>query len=374
MRVLVNAAAALPGTSAETYLGGMLAALMRARPGWECTVILSADQPALASALPDGVRHRSVALPRSRVLRGLRLQTLVRRLVRETRADVLYNVGNFFVWRSGCHQVCLIENMSVFSRSPIRWDARGRLRNRILRRLTRAALGRADLVIFPSERAAVLATRLARGRAPSLVIHHGCAPSAGAREAPGPPFVLCVSSFYPFKNLPLLVRGFAIFREVSGYAGPLVIVGHQQPDTGVRQVREAAAAAGVQDHVRLVPPVTPGVLAGYYRAADALVMPSLEESFGLPVLEAMTAGCPVVAADVALGDRPGAYFNPFPEICADAAEYFDPFDARSLAGALGRAVGGRASLAARGRARAASFTWERAAEALAAGFEQAAAS
>ena len=77
-----------------------------------------------------------------------------------------------------------------------------------------------------------------------------------------------------------------------------------------------------------------------------LVFPSLYEGFGLPPLEAMACGCPVAVANA----------TSLPEVCGDAAEYFDPLSAEDMATAILRALDGH--LAERGIARAAQFTWD----------------
>ena len=104
-------------------------------------------------------------------------------------------------------------------------------------------------------------------------------------------------------------------------------------------------------------------LEGLYALADAFVFPSLAEGFGLPVLEAMARGVPVACSDR----------SSLPEVAGDAALLFDPEDPRAIAAALARLLGD-AALAERlrgaGRARAATFTWERCAELTAAAYER----
>jgi glycosyltransferase involved in cell wall biosynthesis len=163
------------------------------------------------------------------------------------------------------------------------------------------------------------------------------------------PFFLYVGSAYPYKNLPRLIDAFAL---VEGDF-QLVLAGDQEQFAAALQAR--AAEQGIESRVVFPGPVTELELLALYEAARVYVFVSLSEGFGLPGLEAMAAGVPVVAA------RAGS----LPEIYADAAEYCDPRDVESIAAALTNAFGDealRARLSARGRARAAEFSWKRAAE------------
>jgi glycosyltransferase involved in cell wall biosynthesis len=162
------------------------------------------------------------------------------------------------------------------------------------------------------------------------------------------PFVLCVGNRKPHKNLPAAVRalaklrtdGFPILRLVIAGAGPS------------HEFRQAAADESVVEAVVDVGAVSDDLLHALYGAAEALFFPSLFEGFGLPVLEAMAAGTPVVASNRAS----------VPEVVGSAGEVADPDDVDAFAAAARRVIGDpahRAELVRRGRERAAELSWER---------------
>ena len=149
------------------------------------------------------------------------------------------------------------------------------------------------------------------------------------------------------KNLPRLLSAFTALIQ-QGRDLELVIAGEHGP--GTSDVIQRASILGVLDRVRLPGFVPREDLIPLYRGALALVYPSRAEGFGLPVVEAMTCGLPVVAS------RAG----PLPEVGGDACLYVDAASAAEMTQAVSKildAGGLAADLARKGRARAAQFTW-----------------
>ena len=110
------------------------------------------------------------------------------------------------------------------------------------------------------------------------------------------PFVLFVSSLWPYKNCDGLLRAWALARnEVPDRQ--LAIVGPGRDEGYLAKLRSLVAELGIADDVVFVGGVALEETVHFYRAADAFVYPSLNETFGLPILEAMACGCPVVTSD-----------------------------------------------------------------------------
>jgi glycosyltransferase involved in cell wall biosynthesis len=154
------------------------------------------------------------------------------------------------------------------------------------------------------------------------------------------PYVLFVGTPEPRKNLTRLVSAMTILRE-RGLLENLVVVGAGGWGGGV------PAGPGIHITGR----VTDEELHSLYANATCLALPSLHEGFGLPALEAMAAGTPVVAG------RSGA----LPEVTGGAAVLVDPRSETAIADGIERAIAERDALVALGRSRARQFSWERAA-------------
>jgi glycosyltransferase involved in cell wall biosynthesis len=166
------------------------------------------------------------------------------------------------------------------------------------------------------------------------------------------PYLLAVGSRRLHKNFRCAVDVLALL-AMDEPALRLVVSGEDAPHW--REVMAHASQLGVAERVIAAGTSNDGQLAALYANAEALLFPSLYEGFGLPLLEAMQCGTPVVASNVAS----------IPEVAGDAALLFNPHDAAGMAGAVRRLRGDaqlRSDFVERGRVRAAQFTWERCAE------------
>ena len=161
------------------------------------------------------------------------------------------------------------------------------------------------------------------------------------------PFVLFVSSLWPYKNCDGLLRAWALARHELGDR-QLVIVGPGRDEKYLASLRLLADELGIAADVIFVGGVPLAGTVRFYQATDVFVYPSFNESFGLPILEAMACGCPVVTSDT----------SAMPETAGGAAALADPADPASIAKAIIEAAGpGRDRMRDLGLKRAAQFTW-----------------
>jgi glycosyltransferase involved in cell wall biosynthesis len=227
------------------------------------------------------------------------------------------------------------------------------------RALARPALARvlrtAARVVCVSEASAADVRRWAPAAAARVV----AIPNGVSAEFSGPvtaplaagvaaPYLLCVGNQKPHKNLAAAVAVLARLRAGAHPGLRLVVAGR---DFGTDGLRDVALAAGVGDAVTTLGEVDDRTLHALYAACGALVFPSRYEGFGLPVLEAMAAGAPVVASNTPA----------VAEVAGDAAAaLLSPDDVAGMAAACDRLLTdpeARRAAAARGRARASAFRW-----------------
>ncbi|MBO1325142.1 glycosyltransferase family 4 protein [Acetobacter sp. TBRC 12305] len=305
-------------------------------PAAPCEQAMAEDQPRRAVGRRKGQMWEQFELPRA------------------ARQGVLLNLGNTGpLW--GGPRIVIIHDAGVFSQ-PGSYSWKFRLWYRFLhtvlrythaRLVTVSRFSRMELAKYlriPAERITVIsegAEHIAGVAAdPAILARFGLHPQR---------FVLAVGNLAPHKNLARLD---ALARALGARGIPLVISGSVNA-----AVFNAKAGQALPNPAIYVGRVTDRELRALYEAAACFVFPSLYEGFGLPPLEAMACGCPVVAADIAV----------LHEICGTAALYADPTDPDAIAKAVLDVLDTPSSardMRAAGKVRAASFTWDRAARSL----------
>ncbi len=198
------------------------------------------------------------------------------------------------------------------------------------------------------------------GKQNITVVHNGVDPSwSEVVTGPSPhpkPYLLFVGSVKPHKNLSRLLEAFD--RLLQKIPHDLIIIGRQEGFiTGDALANERASA--MHSRVKCVGEVDHDheILRRFYGHADALILPSLYESFGLPALEAAASGCPIVVSRV----------GGLPEVYGESALYCDPYDVGNIANTIFQMVTDRDLRRRhidRGRAVATLYSWDQAAQQL----------
>ena len=164
------------------------------------------------------------------------------------------------------------------------------------------------------------------------------------------PFVLYAGNIKPHKNVDRLIEAFSILRKTGLTDVKLLIIGDEL--SKYPNLRRTVHRFQLHKHVRFLGFVPDATLSVLYRLASVFVFPSLYEGFGLPPLEAMAAGAPVITSNV----------SSLPEVVGDAAILIDPMSPPAIAEAMARVLTDsklRADLVRRGFERVKTFSWER---------------
>lgn len=383
MRVVVDAVA-VEGGGGRTYLLNIMEALVASIPAHDYVVVLTTRQRDLARQLPTAVKTIVCgSAPASPWLRIVWEQVALPAIVRRERADVLLAGFNTSPLFTRAPVVLVAHSVNAYSDLPIAWSRYMVLRHVGLRWLGRRSAAVARRVVFVSRTSAeVMAPKMGVEPERVRVVHYGWRPpidvtnDTPAAATPSSRYILTVGDLLEHKNVETLMDAFDLLVDEAGYQGELVIVGglDSTSDYG-RRLTQCHGRLRHAARVRFAGRISYPGIAAVYRHADLFALPSLEETFGLPLVEAMGAGVPVVAADWRLnkaGER--GRTNVGPEICGAVAEFFDPEDPRALMMAMRRVLEEperRAHMVREGPPRAAEFSWRRAADGLLAVLDEA---
>ena len=142
-----------------------------------------------------------------------------------------------------------------------------------------------------------------------------------------PPFILYAGRLEPRKNVKRIVEAYDLFRQTSGRKEKLVIVGG--PGSASQEVKQRAAASPFFKDIQFIGVVYFEDMPSLYSLAEVFIFPSVSESFGLPVIEAMACGTPVITSNI----------TSLPEISGDAALKVDPYNTEEMSKALSVMLG-----------------------------------
>jgi glycosyltransferase involved in cell wall biosynthesis len=355
-----------PGTSTSvgtiggmrTYLTNLLTEMVASAPQHRF-MLLTPDWNASLDLPPDP--HLEVvppqSVPQSRVRRVFYEQTAYPSVIHRTGCDVYLGLCNTLPRGLRVPSAVVIQS-TQFQFVP---EAYGFLQRNYQRWGAAKAVRQADAVITQTEHSREDVIGWVGADAGKIhAVHPGLYFTQKDMSPPGPkdgqPYILCVGAFYPYKNLFRLIEAFSLLRQ-DQLPHELVIVGSDTSGMTRDDLSRHARALGVENAIRLPGRVPRAVLEDFYRRADVFVMPSLYETFGHPVLEAMVFGCPVVAA------RAGC----LPEVVGDAAELVDPLSPEAIAQGLAAVItvpDRREELIRLGKERLNSFSWRTTAEKL----------
>ena len=340
----------------------LLRALVAAEPAWEFIVYVHPGEPNTRFALDELAASPNVSL------RPVRLPLLVPTeqalwplLLRQDRVDLFhspYVIGPI----AGPTPTIVTVHDLIFERFPSYTPRR--LLRAAYRALAALAIRHASAVIAVSDATRRdLARWYGRAEAKTVVVHNGIDPGfrrvtdaarlddVRRRYQLPERFILGVGAGRPHKNFTALVHA----AQLLGPGDPRAIVLASAPDPRFPDlVGQAIQRLGVGERVRRIQGVREADLAALYSLAEIFVFPSFVEGFGLPMLEAMAVGCPVIAARS----------SSLPEVGDDAVLYVDPRRPAEIVARvrdLDADPALRAMLVERGLARVASFSWDEAA-------------
>jgi len=359
MRVGLDLLYLIPGETGgrEAYARELVPAMLDQMPALELIAFHSRDLDArLVEELGEGIRAVRVPVStRSRAQWACGELALVSLAARKERVELLHSPANFAPPWGPFRRIVTIHDLQ-YRAVPELLSTPARAATHAL--VSLAARGADRIIAVSAAGGEEIAAGLGVERAKIDVIPNGVRPPATGADGGDAreryrlgerPVVLTVATNLPHKNLPVLFEALALIPPEGRPV--LAIAGH---GTGDPELHAAASASGVGPDVRLLGGRSTIELDSLYAVAACLVLPTLHEGFGLPVLEAMARSVPVACSDIAA----------LREIGGAAALYFDPHDPSEIAAKIDVLLanpGVAHRICELGRARAKQFSWSSAA-------------
>lgn len=374
MRIAINALSARAG-GGLIYLSKLISHLREIDRDNEYYIFVTRSNREKVIQFEDP-RFRAVMVNVGNVgLRVIYEQTMLPFLLRRLGVDVVYAPADLAPLFAPCKVVLGIQNSNIYYPGVVRWGLMRRAKLKIQRWLASLSAKKATKVIFMSKTSAAdIGRKLNISEVRRVAIWHGVETD---RFSPGRAsvssmnifpnnrvksgYILYVSNMNRHKNFEVLLKAYSMLEGSLRDKHQLLVVGRISKSYLV-ELSNLAQDLGCAENLIFAGEVTHENLPSIYRNAILFVLPSILETFGIPIIEAMASGVPVIASSASV----------LPEIVGDAGLLFDPKDPSDLARKIIAVIGDerlRNALIEKGLQRARLFTWERCARETLAVFE-----
>jgi len=359
MHVSIMGRSLRPGfTGVGSYVSGLVESVAQARPSRNVSVFLTQDAPAVSD--PNLIAIRAPFPTPNEYVRAFWEQTVVPWEVSRRGIDLYHSPNYILPVALRAPSIVTIHDLTYLDASLHKWTS-----HHYLRTFVSLAVRKADAIVAVSEHSKLQIEQHypeAIGRVHAIYqgyrrnIQRPCSAEIEnflEVEALHRPYVLFVGTIEPRKNIPRLIAAFELAVRVADLDHHLYLVGGWGWKSG--GARDALRASPLADRIHSVGYVVNEQLPLYYAGADLFVYPSIEEGFGLPPLEAMVCGTPVVTSNC----------SSLPEVVGDAAITVDPFDVKAIAEAMASTLADarlRERLRTAGFAQSQRFSWAKSAE------------
>ena len=365
MKIAINILGARLG-GAITYLKNILPLFAEMDRVNEYFILYSKEQEKLLFDAPANFHWIEFqSLSRFPSARPILEQLLVPIFIWKNKIDILLSTSDTTCFLASCKVVLTMHNLAIYMPLERKINNMLRLRFFILRQLAKCSARKAKSIIFVSNTSRyIISQRMKIPLEKTRVVYHGIDDIFLRENAQGSElngihirdasYILFVSNLGKNKNLIGLVKAFSLLYNKLKARYHLVIAGEIWAKDDFAVAQEIIQKEKIEEYVHFLGRVEYTKLPTLYRNAMLFVFPSYSETFGLPLVEAMASGLPIVASNA-----PSC-----PEICQDAAVYFNPADVEEMGSAMHTVLsdeGLQKNLRERGLERAKNFSWKKSA-------------
>ena len=364
MKIAINTTSAVAG-GGVTYIKNLLTYLSKINTNHQYLILTTLKGKDVFYFQHPNFTFLSFRMAsRNPLLRILWEQLILPFILKKESVDVLFSPGNICPLFSKLPNVIMVQNIEPFSDDLSR--GRGliqRIRLKLLKILTMISIKKAQRVIFPSMKARTLTEKSGTLMHHVEVVHHGIDKgifhpgiedniSLQFKKKYGlDKFILYVSHIQRYKNFFELIKAFVLLKDKIGNDIQLVFAGRCFDEEYYKEMQDFIREHRYEDRIIFLGNVPYEELPFLYSACMIFVYPSICESFGMTLVEAMACGAPILASKV----------EPMVEICADAAVYFDPTNPAAIADVIHKTLLDKnivSKLKTNSLKRATNFSWE----------------